>query len=488
METLMSNLRYKSRPDLSPPTFNITIPAISQTSPGYIFVTPCALFDAPRTSGPEQPGAHIFTSSGDLVWSSLGFLGGWTANFKATRYRGEPVLQAFTGVLAKQHAHAYGTPVLLDQRYDVVKTVQSLDKLVSFHEFRIVDEKTALVQVHQPAMRDLRAFGGSGMGWIVDDVFQEIDIESGETVFEGRSLCFSDPAESFVPLAPGRGDAPDTAWDYFHTNSVDKAPDGDYLVSGRHMSTVYKVSGRDGSLVWRLGGRQSMFALQEGTEFAYQHDVRHLGFSDDGKTEILSMMDNNARSDEQHPPGEREGRHSRGLVIEVDRKTNTAKALRQFLPPDGLLVGGQGNVQMLKNGNVFVGWGVRGALSEFLGDGTTPFHAYLDTNEGVQSYRGFQCDWEGRPREAVVAVRADHSVIKVWVSWNGDTVTKKWSVFGRGRAVDKHLGDAVKESFESSLEIGAEVAGHEELKVFAVAVDGDDRELGRSNVVDIWEI
>ncbi|KAK4446293.1 ASST-domain-containing protein [Podospora aff. communis PSN243] len=495
MNNLLSHVRYKSRPDLSPPKLHIGIATDpGSLAPGYIFVTPCALFDAPRDSGPEQPGAYIFRSDGDLVWSSLGFLGGWTANFQAVTYRGQPVLQAFTGQLAKRHGRGYGTHVLLDGGYKQVATVQSLDRLVSFHEFRVVGGKTALVQVRVPRVRDLGGCGGGGgegKRWVVDDVFQEIDIETGETVFEGRSLDFADPKESFVALdsQPNCGESPDTAWDYFHTNSVDKTSDGDYLVSGRFMCAIYKISSRDGSLVWRLGGQGSSFTLQNDLKFAYQHDVRHLGLSDGGQTETISMMDNHVRSDEQHPPGEAEGHHSRGLVVQINHKTKTATALQTFAPPAGLLAGGQGNVQMLPNGNAFVGWGVRGAFTEFLGNGTPIYHVILGAEEGVQSYRAFRYEWEGRPREkpAVVAARDDKGGVTAWVSWNGDTVTKKWSFFGRGSAGDVHFGDATRKSFETSLQVDvSKVKDAGNIKVFAVALDAEDHELGRSGLADVW--
>jgi hypothetical protein len=38
--------------------------------------------------------------------------------------------------------------------------VQSSDKLVSFHESKIVSEKTALVQVQVPRVKDLSGCGG----------------------------------------------------------------------------------------------------------------------------------------------------------------------------------------------------------------------------------------------------------------------------------------------------------------------------------------
>jgi hypothetical protein len=149
------------------------------------------------------------------------------------------------------------------------------------------------------------------------------------------------------------------------------------------MCAIYKVSSREDPLVWCLGSQGSAFVFQDRLNFTYQHDVRHLGASDDGQTETISMIDNHVRSDEQHPPREAEGHRSRGLVVQLNHKTKTATSLQTFIPPGRSLAGGQGNVQMLPNGNVFARWGVRGVLTEYLGDGTPIYHVILDAEKGV---------------------------------------------------------------------------------------------------------
>jgi hypothetical protein len=41
------------------------------------------------------------------------------------------------------------------------------------HEFHVIDEKTALLQVYQPVPRDLSRWGASAdQQWIVDAIFQ----------------------------------------------------------------------------------------------------------------------------------------------------------------------------------------------------------------------------------------------------------------------------------------------------------------------------
>ena len=53
-----------------------------------------------------------------------------------------------------------------------------------------------------------------------------------------------------------------------HINSLDKDEHGDYLVSGRHVSTVYKIAGlnnpdglKPGSIIWRVGGLRTDFPI-----------------------------------------------------------------------------------------------------------------------------------------------------------------------------------------------------------------------------------
>lgn len=187
--------QFRSRPDLAPPRLNITIPATDEVAPGYIFVAPYSGIQGPGAR-PEQPAGYIFTNTGDLVWSSLGRLAGWVSNLRPVTYEGKPALQAFHGSVDPIHGHGYGIPVILDQSYRQIAAVQSRsEKLLSIHEFRIVRQKTALLEVYLPTPMDLTPYGGSrGEMWIADEIFQEIDIATGEVIFEGHSIDFASPA------------------------------------------------------------------------------------------------------------------------------------------------------------------------------------------------------------------------------------------------------------------------------------------------------
>ncbi|KAK1767869.1 ASST-domain-containing protein [Phialemonium atrogriseum] len=491
--------QYRSRPDLSPPRLNITVPAGDGIAPGYIFVGPYPGVGG----GPEQPAAYIFRNDGDLVWSGLGYLAGWAANIQVAEYQGRPVLQAFQGSVDVSHGHGFGSAVLLDQHYRQIEVVRSpTNKLLDLHEFRIVDGKTALVEIYQPIPYDLRPYGGAdGQQWIVDGIIQEIDIETGELIFERHTLDIVEPADSLHPLT---GFNSTDAWDYFHINSVDKDDEGNYLISGRHTSAIYKLDGRTGSVIWQLGGARSSFTFDPPTTttkrpFGLQHDARFLSRSPDGNIETISLFDNGDGVG---------GSPSAARVYRLDHAARAAAEVRAYPAPDGLWAASQGNAQVLPlpgggagNGNVFVNWGSAGAVTEFAPGGEVLFHAYLDSGPGgrtAQSYRGFRFEWEGRSGEtpAVVAVRDPKTgEAAIYVSWNGDTVTKSWRFYVRGAAAGSKgsktssLGRVPRTSFETVLRVSPSEIDRvgKGARVFAEAIDHHGVVLSRSEPVVIKE-
>jgi len=289
------------------------------------------------------------------------------------------------------------------------------------------------------------------------------------------------------------------AWDYLHINSVDKDDEGSYLISGRHTSTVYKLSGVDGSVIWRLGGRNSTFPLSDDVAFAYQHDARFRSRSADGSIETISLFENAALTD-----GKKVHPSSSARIFQLNHTSNTATELQKFPAPDGLSAQSQRKAHVLKTGNVFVNWGQAGAVTEFRASDAEPiFHEYLDSGSlgpGVQSYRGFRYEWEGRPRErpAVAALRSG-SETSVYVSWNGDTAAVAWEFFavtGRAHgaafeagARTHKLGAVRRESFETVLVVSSATlqAIGENVRVFAIALDTNGRAVGRSGGVSFRE-
>ena len=122
---------------------------------------------------------------------------------------------------------------------------------------------------------DLSSVGGPKEGTVLDGIVQEVDIETGEVLFEWHSLDHVG-LDEYLEM---------TRYDYFHINSIDVDHDSNLLISSRNTSTVYKVDRRTGKILWRLGGKSSDFEMGEGARFAlpalrpplpgrHRHDVR----------------------------------------------------------------------------------------------------------------------------------------------------------------------------------------------------------------------
>lgn len=211
-----ANFQFRSRPEFSVPRLNITVPADpSAVGKGLIFIAPYGGFGEGH-HGPVQPGAYIFRDDGELVWSGVGYHAGWVANFRPDTWNGETYLRAFQGRLDGGHGRGFGFHTLLGSDYRPAKVVTAgSHRLVSVHEFRIIGERTALVETPIPRVVSLEPWGGDeGQNWVVSGGFQgkpcgiflktssyrytdtdkiEIDIATGEVLFEWESFDHVDP-------------------------------------------------------------------------------------------------------------------------------------------------------------------------------------------------------------------------------------------------------------------------------------------------------
>lgn len=281
-----------------------------------------------------------------------------------------------------------------------------------------------------------------------------------------------------------------SAWDYFHINSVDKNGEGDYLISARHASSLYKINGTTGDIIWQLGGKGSHFEISDDVLFGFQHDARFWtpGTVEEG-IEYVSLFDNAARANGHRGGVEIVHNASRAKVIRLDLRKREASTEVSLVAPGNILAPSQGNVQRLHNDNLFVNWGQGGAITEYRhGDHEVIFHAELDSGEvgqGVQSYRGFRYPWHGSPAEdpAVVAELDNKGELSIHTSWNGDTETDQWHFFAATRHCvgirarhcrPRQLGTIQRISFETTLKLASRTFadGHtDEDLIYVQAVD-----------------
>jgi hypothetical protein len=173
-QLVVADWQFRSRPDLAPPRLNITLPAADTVERGYLFVSPFNDYHEISPHGPLQPGPYIFRDNGDLVWSGFSIFSIWAANFQAARWKGKDILFSFEGAHNAGYGHGHGHVTILNQHYETTRELRAGNsKIADKHEFHIINEETAVIQVYQPVPRDLGDFGGSTeQQWIVNAMFQ----------------------------------------------------------------------------------------------------------------------------------------------------------------------------------------------------------------------------------------------------------------------------------------------------------------------------
>ncbi|KAJ6102915.1 hypothetical protein N7486_005342 [Penicillium sp. IBT 16267x] len=470
--------QYLSRLDLAPPALNITVPATPQAETGYIF---SSAKGGPGSevsgNGPEQPGPHIFRDDGDLVWSGVGYYGGYVINFGVIKVDGEPALRAFEGTLDPPHTRMNGYHAVLNNEYQTIDVVRAAShRLVSGHEFEVVDGKTVLVETLLPVPTDLTAYGGDdGQQWVISSGFQDSMLPlRSEGPFDGRKAV--------------------NGWHYFMINSVDKDSEGNYLISTRHYSAIFKINGTTGNIIWQLGGRHgSDFPVPSNLEFAFQHDARLRYRTADGSIERISFLDNaNSNADPSHDTG----LVSKARYIELNHTANTVSEIWTYPAPDGLIAPSQGNVQFLPNGNTLVNWGQAGVITEYSGNGTILYQTHVGSypNENSLSYRAFRSNWSGISREepAVLALRREEGGLLVCVSWNGDTETETWQFNLREHQSGQNvniLGKQTRTGFETKFEanINWSLDVLQQYSVVAEAFNSTGHSIGISRPIQVQD-
>ena len=392
---------FRSRPDLRPPQVEVRIRSAAATE-GDVFVAP--------KRGATQVGPMILDDAGGLIWFHplSGDLQAF--DFRTQTYRDKPVLTWWEGKMRLYRGVGVGR--ILDTSYGEVATVRAGNGYeLDAHEFQLTDAGTALLISYFPVPWDLTELGGRKDGIVEDNVVQEVDIETGAVLFEWHTL-------GTIPLGDSYRPAPTEAaqmHDPWHLNSVTVDDDGDFIVSARHDSAIYKIDRETGDVVWRLGGKESDFELDPGARFNLQHDAR---VREDG---AITLFDNVS---EDVPAN---GRRSRALALELDEQAMTASVAQWWEHPRDVLSGTQGSAQNLPGGGVFVGWGgLQPWFSEFSADGRPVFDAGFVPKE-VESYRAYRGAWDGtgEGEPAATLARAGGKT-SVYASWNGASDVASW--------------------------------------------------------------
>ncbi|OCT53951.1 Arylsulfotransferase [Cladophialophora carrionii] len=452
----------------------------SRCNDGNLLLTP----RGPSVQGKAR-GPTMLDARGNLIWAGNDEFE-QVINLNVQKYKGEDYLTFWTKVKKNKHRHknkdkgkgkkkdkdhnkedhggdeinAYAkhpriSYVMLNSSYEVAHRIYPHGKGYKgdSHEFQITPQGTALITIYHKHKVDCTQLGLGKSCWIQDGLFQEIDIETGDLVFEWRATDHVSMLDVFS--SPNRKDGYGTskkdAFDFFHLNSVDKLESGDYIISARYMHAVVCISGKTGEILWQLGGKHNDFRdLNGATDFAWQHHVRWQG------NNTISLFDNHANNVFHKPSSQ-----SKGMIIKLDLENMTASVVQTFVHPDEILNVSQGSVQVIaESGNVLVGFGNSPTYIEYAPDGQVlcsahfaPHIAFEILDFGlVKSYRVFKRPWVGRPN-TVPDVKVKSG--RMYVSWNGATEVSSWRL-ERAGARDAHDDEFVtiqeleRDGFETS--------------------------------------
>jgi hypothetical protein len=432
---------YVSRPDLTPPLIDVTLTSAGQIQDGDSGEGADAdlVLLAPHGGDASLQGLLITNADGDPIWMKP--LPAPSHNLRVQTYLDRPVLTWWQGEShdGRRAGHGVGEFVIMNSAYEEIATVTTAGAGADYHDMTLTADGTALLLSSPVVPADLTDVGGPAEGYVFDSVIQELDVESGEVLFEWSAIEHVPIGDTLAEFDEGLG-SQSQPFDYFHANSVDVESQDALIVSARNTNAVYRIQRDSGEVKWTLGGSASDFEIAEDAIFARQHDVRFLG---DG---ILTLFDNQGAARES----------SRGLRLSIDYDQHTVALVSEFGPPDDResIVGG--SVQSRENGNVVIGWGSEPYFSEFTQSGDLLFEAEFLTNGGTNhNYRAYRLPWKGRPATSPdLVVRQEPVGATAYVSWNGATEVATWRFLaGSDRSSAATVATVERRSFETAVDV-----------------------------------
>ncbi|KAI4785326.1 hypothetical protein E4T44_14146 [Aureobasidium sp. EXF-8845] len=231
-----------------------------------------------------------------------------------------------------------------------------------------------------------------------------------------------------------------------------------------------------------MGGKDNDFEDKsdgQATNFAWQHDAR---WRNTDLTE-MTLFDNGA-ADWVKTENE-----TRGLWLSIDYDDMSVTLKQDYISPEGISSISQGSVQVLSNGNVFMGYGSNGAFIEYTNDGKAIWDVQFGIigNASVQSYRAYKQNWQGFPgwNPSIAASGNGTDNTTVYMSWNGATEIKQWAVLASNSSSSLATGDdlwknVTKTGFETNITVGTNAR-----YIRAAALDADGKVLGATGIVDV---
>lgn len=251
------------------------------------------------------------------------------------------------------------------------------------HDLQLLPDGHALLMSYDPEPVDMSQVvpGGNPNAIVVGLIVQELD-ENKDVVFQWRSwdhFAITDCSVNSINNINLTG----PSIDYVHGNSLQKTPDGNLLISCRHMNELTKIDRSTGAILWRMGRNavNNQWSFPNDTRgWSEQHDARIL------PNGHLTVFDNGNGSNPLY---------SRALEFELDEANKVATKVWEYRSTPDIFAGFMGDVQRHADGSTTIGWGGWGGTiksTDLLADGTTI--ASQIQGPAVQvNYRSFRMPW-----------------------------------------------------------------------------------------------
>ena len=365
-----------------------------------------------------QAGPLIFSPKGQLIWFYPVPNKGAGFDTEVQRYLGQQVLTFWQG--QTNNGYGSGEDVILNHHYQTVATVKAGNGYqADLHEFYITPQGNAFITIYAPVNNvDLSSLGGPRNGTLLDSIIQEVNITTGQVLWEWHAYGHVHLGETY------EGRAGTSPYDWFHINSIQPLPNGNLLVSARNTWTVYEINMQTGKIPYNFGGKHSSFRFGAGANFEWQHDA---AFQSDG---TMTVFDDAYGF---HP----DELQSRALQESVNYTSHYISLVHQYRNSPPLLTANEGSIQSLGDGYTLVAWGAQPYISEFnSGSGSQVFSMHYGSP--MENYRAFQSNWWGQPEGAAsgaysaalpnIATAASGQATTVYAAWDGATTVNSWRV------------------------------------------------------------
>jgi len=291
---------------------------------------------------------------------------------------------------------------------------------------------SALMTVHRHAQANLSPMRGPVNAKILTSVLQEIEIETGNIVFNWNASDYFSPRD----LIDRYDSRKESSHDIFHINSVDKDDEGNYILLFRYLQAVVCVS-PDGDVLWILGGKRNSF----------------LDLSDGAATRVTSQQfakwqpGNIIHLVEDDAPDRRDGMTAvnEGLRIVLDPENITAALLDDDTNLTATSSHFREAPRPTSSGNSLVGSKHSRPYTESSASGGVSCEADVtdhSTDRHSSYHRKFKGPWLGRPKKRPdVAIRKSFTNTNVYVSWNGATDVRSWRLETAGEKAGETILD-----------------------------------------------